>query len=41
MGTASSKPAEKFKRDFFLDSPERLLDVDDLVSRYGGVIDSP
>ncbi len=41
VGTVSSKPAEKFKRDFFLDSPERLLDVDDLVSRYGGVIDSP
>lgn len=40
-GSVEVKPEEKFKRDFFLLSPEKLLDVSDLVSRYGGVVDSP
>jgi len=41
MGSAKAKPEEKFQRDFFLMDKRDLLDVSDLVSKYGGVIDSP
>ena len=41
IGSAKVKPEEKFQRDFFLDDPGRLLDVEELVSRYGGEIDNP
>ena len=41
IGSAKVKPEEKFQRDFFLDNPGRLLDVEELVSKYGGRIDSP
>lgn len=40
VGSTKVKPNEKFQRDFFLDDPVRLLDVDGLVSRYGGEIPS-
>ena len=40
-GSAEVKPEEKFMRDFFLLSPKKLLDVSDLVSKYGGEIESP
>lgn len=40
IGSAKVKPEKTFQRDFFLDDPVRLLDVNDLVSRYGGEIPS-
>jgi hypothetical protein len=40
IGTAKMLPQEKFQRDFFLDYPERFLDVGSLVKKYGGEIDS-
>lgn len=41
VGSAKVKPEEKFQRDFFLDNPVRLLDVEDLISKYGGKMESP
>lgn len=41
VGSANVKPKEKFQRDFFLDDPGRLLDVEELVSKYGGEINNP
>lgn len=37
-GIAEFKPPEKFQRDFFLANPSTLLDVDQLISEYGGEI---
>jgi len=41
VGTAKVRPEEKFQRDFFLDDPVQLLDVESFVSKYGGKIQSP
>ena len=41
IGSAKVKPKEKFQRDFFLDDPVRLLDVENLARKYGGEIDNP
>ncbi len=41
VGTMEIKPEEKAKRDFFLLSKPGLLDVDDLMSRNGGQMESP
>lgn len=41
IGSAKVNPEEKFQRDFFLDDPVRLLDVENLARKYGGEIDNP
>ncbi|MDD3138696.1 MAG: hypothetical protein PHX08_06970 [Lachnospiraceae bacterium] len=41
IGSAKVKPPERFQRDFFLADPGKLLNVEELVSKYGGEINSP
>jgi len=40
-GTMEVKPLEQFDRDFFLLSKPGLLDTEDLISRFGGEMQSP